>query len=366
MGHYFDYAATSPVCASIGCDVFRTFGNPSSSHAEGAAARRLLEESRRDIAALMCSDPDEVFFTSGATESNCTAVFGACAARARHSKVIVTDDSEHPSVAAPVAQLESRGYTVVRISTRGGRLDTDALRDALSQPVALVSIMAVNNETGAVYDIPAVRREIDRSGCGALLHCDAVQGFLKYGRNGFFTSQCDLMSVSAHKIGGLKGCGALFVRRGGRIPPMLLGGGQEKGFRSGTENTVGIYCFAEAARNFGSSALKGVYEKTLDAVIRAGLSPHIPEAHCYHIISASMPGVRSETLINYLSSVGVYLSASSACSSKKKGNRVLEAFGLTPDEINSAVRISVSPLTGDEDIAALESALLSARERFGK
>lgn len=366
MAYYFDYAATYPTNKKIIEKSFAFTGNPSSPHAFGTETRRAVENARETVAKAMGYKPDEVFFTSGATESNNTAIFGVAAAKKRTCKRIVTDDSQHPSVAEPIKKLEEKGWSVVRVSTRNGVHDPDELTDAFSEPVALACFMTVNNETGAVYDIKQIKKLIDISGCGAHLHVDGVQGFLKLDKPGVYRL-CDSVSVSAHKVGGFKGIGALAVKKGSKIKPFLVGGGQEKGFRSGTENVNGIISFAESIKDWQGEKLPAVYARAFYALKQVPyIDINLPENHCNHIISCVAYGIRSETLINFLSSIGVYCSASSACSARAKGNTVLEAFGLTTDQITSALRISLSPETTDIEIQALKDALLLAGTRLLK
>jgi cysteine desulfurase len=246
---YLDNSATMKPCeeaikaAIMGME---KFGNPSSPHGFGTEASMLLRNARRDLSSIIKCDPSELYFTSGGSESNNTAIIGLAMKNSKHAKRIISTNSEHPSVAEPLAFLEKRGFEVVRLSTKGGKIDIDELRLALSQKTSLVTIMQVNNETGAVYDLEAVRKEIDKSESGAYFHSDCVQSFMKVSAN--FVKYCDAASISAHKIGGIKGCGGLYLKKGIKIDPLILGGGQENGFRSGTENIPGILAFSTAAK----------------------------------------------------------------------------------------------------------------------
>ena len=227
--YYFDSAATAPPCGeavAAAAEAIKEYANPSSLHFAGRAARGIIESARESVARGFGSAPEEVIFTSGGSEGNCQCIFGAAKLRARAAKRIVTTDSEHPSVSEPLALLEKQGFEVVRIPTRGGRLDEAALAKAFSAPVAFASIMLANNETGAVYDIPLVRGYIEKSGCGALLHCDAVQGFLKTDVRGVIRKNCDLASVSAHKVGGLKGVGAVYAKKACGCRPLFSAAGR--------------------------------------------------------------------------------------------------------------------------------------------
>ena len=366
MAHYFDYAATHPTEAAVIQNSFCVTANPSSPHGMGMEARRALEAAREVVAKALYTKAENVYFTSGATEANNTAVFGVCEAKKRFSRRIVTDATQHPSVAEPIKKMEEAGWEVIRISAKGGVHPDAELKAAFSAPVALACFMSLNNETVAVYDIAKIKRYIDISGCGAHLHVDCVQGFLKTDTASLYRL-CDSISVSAHKIGGFKGVGALVLGKNAKIKPYIVGGGQEKGFRSGTENLNGILSFAEAIKLWDNTSLPEIYEKTISALKEVPfLEFNIPEKRCNHIISCVSKGIRSETLINYLSSMGVYCSASSACSSKTKGNTVLEEFGVEKEKIIYALRISISPSVTENDINKLKEALLSADERFNK
>ncbi len=364
---YFDSAATS-IPLSSATDAFlksaAAYGNPSSLHRAGMGAFALLTDARQDIADTLSVSPEELIFTASGTESNNMAIFGIAETRQRHSRRIVTDDSQHPSVSEPLAQLEKRGFEIVTVGTQNGVLDTDALSKALEIPTSIVCVMQANNETGAHYDLKTVRRIVDRSGSGALIHCDAVQGYLKTEDNNEIKQFCDTASVSAHKVGGFKGVGALYVKKGVRIKPLILGGGQERTLRSGTENVAGICAFAAAAKETACRSLtheKELFDFTsqrLRELFGDGkIKLNIPPRHTGHILSASVFGVRSEVMLNALSQKGICISAGSACSSKKKGSRVLKSFGLTDKEIECTVRISFGPHNTREECDFLCSSM---------
>ncbi len=345
---YFDSAATSiPSEQAIEAAkrTFNIYGNPSSVHSAGIQAKRIIDEARRSVAAALYCTPEEVIFTGCGSESNNQAIFGAAKLRARRSKRIITTDSEHPSVSAPISALEADGYEIIRISTKNGKLDLIQLENELKSGAAFVSIMLANNETGAKYDIAAVRRLIDRSGCGALLHCDAVQGFLKTDNPREIAKNCDLASISAHKIGGLKGVGALYIKKGIKLPAFIRGGGQESGFRSGTENVIGIAAFGEACKAFNNE-IRAHITNTRNYLVSLlskseYISLHIPESHIDSIISVSVLGVRSEVMLNALNLHDICVSAGSACSARKGPSGALTAYGLSKEEIESTIRISI-------------------------
>ncbi len=362
---YFDSAATTaPFQTAIDAanNAFSCFGNPSSLHSAGINAKKMLDLARKTIANSLYCKPDEVIFTSGGSESNNQAIFGLANLRIRRSKRIITTDSEHPSVLNPLARLEAEGFEIVKIPTVSGKLDIEYLENALKDGAAFVTVMLANNETGAKYDLAAVRRAIDRSGCGALLHCDAVQGFLKLKNPREISKYCDLASVSAHKIGGLKGVGALYCKSGIKIQPFIHGGGQEKNLRSGTENVAGISAFAAACEEFPKhiSHISALYDRAV-----ALLSQHpeiiklnLPESHIDSILSISVKGVRSEVLLNALDLKGVCISAGSACSARKGPSGALTAFGLSKEEIDGTVRISFGAFNTQEEVDSLVESIL--------
>ncbi|MBR5746315.1 MAG: cysteine desulfurase [Clostridia bacterium] len=347
---YLDHAATTaalPEALAAYVKGIANCGNPSSLHSAGVRAKSALEAARAEVANAFGVTAKEIIFTSGGSESNNAAIRGAYKTHCRRGKRIILSAGEHPSVENPARALaEEYGAEIVFIPTRGGILDTDVLTEALSVPTALVCVMLANNESGAIYDIAAVRRAIDASGTGAHFHCDAVQGFLKCGEYRQIKDYCDTASVSAHKVGGVRGVGALYVKNGVRLPPFILGGGQEGGLRSGTEDLPGICAFAEACKLHGGvkdeeiKALREAFIKTLSEECPFAVF-HIPPKHVEPILSVSFPGVKSEVLLNAASAEGIYISAGSACSAARKGaSRVMEAYGLPNAELESAVRVS--------------------------
>lgn len=368
---YFDSAATSvPFDCAIDAakDILNIYGNPSSVHTAGINAKKALESARKDVAAALYVKPTEIIFTGCGSESNNQAIFGLAKLRARRSKRIITTDSEHPSVSAPIAALEAEGWEIVKIPTRGGELDLAALESALALGAAFVAVMQVNNETGAKYDIAAVRKAIDKSGCGALLHCDAVQGFLKTQDLKEIAKNCDTASISAHKIGGFKGVGALYIKSGIKLPAFIKGGGQESGFRSGTENLLGIAAFASACKAYNGDIrnhISNLYDylcEKLSAIPEVALN--IPKNHCDNILLISALGVRSEVMLNALSAEGVCVSAGSACSARKGVTHAMAAYGLDKPHLESALRISIGAHNTTEDCDILAEKLAQAIKRL--
>ena len=371
---YLDNAATTPVCPEAARAVLDTmteqFGNPSSTHGPGREARKLLKASRETVAAALGAAPGEVFFTAGGTEGDNWAV--RCGARfMRHKgKHIISSAAEHDAIRKSLDALEADGFQVTRLSPGpDGSIAADAVLDALRDDTVLVSLMLVNNETGAVTDIRKISKALEAAGSRALLHTDAVQGFMKIP----FTAKelgADMITVSGHKIHAPKGVGALYVRSGLRLPPLMLGGGQEEGKRSGTENLPGIAAFAAAVKaaladrdagdriaGLRNKAVSLLTEGAPDLVVIGGGAPHI--------LNISLPGYRSEVLLNWLDGKGICVSKGSAC---KRGSRshVLEAMSLPPRVIDGAIRVSLSRLTTEADIDFFCAELLRARDGLYK
>ena len=326
---YFDNGATTPLCAGAierMREAVGLFGNPSSAHLAGRRAEELEERARSAILKALNAPKEKysLIFTSGGTEGNNLAVFGtAYAKKHRNPKILVTD-SEHPCILEPCKRLEGEGFRVARIPTRGGAIDEEAFFAEMDGDVILVSFMTVNNETGAVYDVRPLFEAAKRINPRVLCHTDGVQAFLKIP----FTAKsagADMITVSAHKVHGPKGCGALIVSndvlRRKALLPRLVGGGQEGGLRSGTENTIGIAGFygavEERSARFEEDA-KRMEELRAYVLARLpdGVTANIPERHAPHILSVTLPHIKSETMLNYLSERGICVSAGSACANK--------------------------------------------------
>ncbi len=366
MEHYLDNAATTRVCPEAADAALRamleTYGNPSSTHRAGREARKLLDASRAAVAqALGARDPGEIVFTSCGSESDNWALLSGAEAMKRHGRHIISSLVEHDAIRRSLDLLEDRGYEITRLRPDAtGRVAPESVAEALREDTVLVSLMMVNNETGAVTDIAAVSRVLKAAGSKALLHTDAVQAFRKVPFHARSLG-ADLISVSGHKIHAPKGIGALYIRSGVRLPPRIVGGAQESGLRAGTEPLPQIAAFAAAC------ALDPETDRirALKALTVRLLSEKVPEARFLetdapHILSLSLPGWRSEVLMNYLESKGIYVSKSSAC---KQGRRshVLEALGMRPDVIDGALRVGFSRLNTEDDVEALAQGLAEAR-----
>lgn len=371
---YLDNCATTMVCEEAALCAMRAmtenYGNPSSLHTMGIAAEQTVRSAREQIATGLRCAPDEIYFTSGGTESNNLAVFGAVQALRRRGKRIVTTMIEHPSVARAIDSLEKEGFEVVRLQPAdNGAVAEHDLAEAVTPDTILVSLMLVNNETGAVQPVGAARRAVKAAGAPALIHCDAVQA---YARLPFTPAKLgvDLLSISAHKIHAPKGVGALYVSKSARIRPGTYGGGQEKGLRPGTEPVPGIAAFGEAARlAFARQAEYTGHMAALRADCAAMLQelPFVtinsPVDGAPHILNISVAGVRSETMLHYLASQGIYVSSGSACSKGKKSS-VLAAMHLPDDRIDSALRISFSRYNTKDDVETLARAIEEGAQRL--
>ena len=365
--HYLDYAATTPVPQAVAQAMVEVltedFGNPSAQYEPGRKAAARLEADRRTVAEALGCDSKQLFFTSCGTEGDNWAIRAALWQNRRLGKHIITTAVEHSAVLQCLKDLEQQGYEVTYLKPDSqNRITAAQVADALREDTALVTMMLVNNETGTRYPVEEVAALL--KGRETLLHTDAVQGFLKVP----FTARslgADLITLSGHKIGGPKGIGALYI--GGRIPhprPLLFGGGQEKGLRSGTEATAQVAGFAKAvalrvndleAINSRMAALLTYAREKLSAIPTLQF---VGQADAPHILSLSLPGYPSQNIVNDLSSQGICISAGSACH-QGKASHVLVAMGLPKKVAAGTVRISFGPETCREDIDALYEALLN-------
>ena len=364
--HYLDNSATTPVLPRAAQKAFalmtEEYGNPSSLHTRGFRAREELEAARRTVAGALGAQPEEITFTSGGTESNNLAIFGAAAALRRRGDHIVTSAVEHDSVLNAVAQLEQEGFRVTRLRPDAhGHLDPAALADAVTEKTVLVSLMLVNNETGALHPVEVASRAIRRKKAPALVHVDAVQAF---GKLSFTPARlaADLLTVSGHKVHAPKGVGALYHRRGVHLVPRVFGGGQEKGLRSGTEALPLIAAFGEAVADLPRPEETLPRVQALRDQLLTGLAqlPQVtvnsPDDALPYVVNFSAGPIRAETMLHFLSQQGVYVSAGSACG-KAAPSHVLTAMGLPPERIASALRVSFSRFSTPEDVSALLAAL---------
>lgn len=338
----------------------RDFGNPSSLYGPGLTAEKALKEARKKVMSAMGRRQGSLIFTSGGTEADSMAIFGAAMAGKRRGRRIITSRVEHPAVLEACRRLEEEGFEVIRIGVDGDcRLRMDQLMEAVNEETILITIMQVNNETGAVMPID----EISRHKKNALLHTDAVQAFGKMP----LPEKADLISVSAHKLHGPKGAGALWMGQDVRIPPFLVGGGQEAGMRSGTENVPAIAGFGTAAdlaaREHHAAELKARLLEGLQQI--KDIKINSPKDGCPSVLNVSFLGTRGEVLLHTLEQDGIYVSTGSACSSSKKGrSHVLKAMGLTDQEIEGAVRFSFGRYNTPEEMDLAAEKVKDAVARF--
>lgn len=364
MEVYLDNSATTRCYDEVAQLVYKVlcedYGNPSSMHHKGVEAEHYLRYAREMLSGLLKVSEKEILFTSGGTESDNIALIGTAMAHHRRGRHLVTTKMEHPAILQTMAYLEKQGFEVTYLPVdRTGRISLRDLERAVRQDTILVSIMHVNNEIGSVQPIAEAGELIKRRNPQTLFHVDAVQGFGKF-RIYPSRMHVDLLSVSAHKIHGPKGVGFLYIRDGARVSPILYGGGQQKGMRSGTENVPGIAGLARAAEMVYADLDRDVdrmYE--LRQMLIEGVS-RIEDVRINgcpgregapHIVSLSVRGVRSEVLLHALEEKEIYVSAGSACSSNKPQiSDTLRAIGVERDLLSSTIRFSLSVFTTEEEI----------------
>lgn len=372
---YLDNSATTKMSEAALHAYVKTatevFGNPSSRHAVGQAAHKCLEAARKTILASFDGDGTIVFCASG-TEADNLAIIGRATAKERFKKgKIVAAMGEHSAVRETLSRLERDGFRVAYIPTVGGCLDKEALMRELTPDVFLVTSMTVNNETGAVYDIPMLSRMMRERSPEAVLHIDATQSYLKLPLS-VKTTSASLVTVSAHKVEGPKGVSALYVsrellRKQG-LSPTVFGGGQEGGLRSGTENLPAIASFAAAVTE-GIKSRADFYRHTdslrtriIDGIrkdpVLSEVRPVLPENAAPHILSLTLPAIKSEVMLNFLSAREIMISSGSACSSHAQNlSHALLSFGLTPRDADCTVRVSLGRENTAEEIDTFLSAL---------
>lgn len=366
---YLDNSSTTQPCkeaiSAVNGALCENWANPSSLYGFGVDAETAVQNARKVVSKRLCCRDDEIVFTSCGSESNNTAIFGGAYKNIKRGRKIVTTAIEHPSVLEPMKRLESEGFEVVYLKPdKSGKISESDLESAIDEKTALVSIMLVNNETGAIMPVSAAARIIKEKNSPALLHCDAVQAFGKLPFN-VINLGVDMLSISGHKIHAPKGVGALYIKKGVVIRPFLLGGGQEKGMRSGTENVPFICGMGAAATALGNieNNLKKISELqdyAKSELEKTGVvTVNSPIDALPYILNISVLGYRSETLLHFLEKDGIFVSSGSACS-KGAGSHVLNAMGLDSKRVDSALRISFSRFNCREDVDVLVSAIVKA------
>lgn len=369
---YLDNAATTPVLFEASQRVLdaltRTYGNPSSPHAKGLEAERIVKDARRTLASTLGAHPGEIVFTSGGTEANALALKGAAWAYARRGKHVITTSIEHSSILNACRDLGEQGFRITHVRVNSdGLVDPHEVAQAVDDETTLVSVMAVNNEVGTVQPLKAIADAIRAVKPDVLFHVDGVQAYLK---QAIIPAQTgiDLFTISGHKVHAPKGIGALYVRRGVRLAPLFGGGDHEGGLRSGTENVPAIAGFAAAVeelvqgqegRRQHLARLKEIFLNELESLPDVWVNGP-QEGGADHIINVSFPGVRGEVLVHELSGRQVYVATGSACSSRRPTSHVLEALRLPPKRLESAIRVSFSFLTTEDEVRCGAQAICSA------
>ncbi|WP_418747038.1 cysteine desulfurase family protein [Frisingicoccus sp.] len=386
---YLDNAATTKVYPSV-CEkmvevMSKDYGNPSSLHMKGFAAEQYVKEARKTIASVMKVDEKEIVFTSGGTESNNMAIIGAAMANKRRGKHLITTSIEHASVYNPFIWLEGQGFEVTYLPVDNhGIVSTEALEGALRDDTILVSVMAVNNEIGTIQPLDEIGAVIKKKSPEILFHVDAIQGF---GKIEIYPSKLriDLMSVSGHKLHGPKGIGFLYIKNKVKVQPLILGGGQQKDMRSGTENVPGIAGLGEAVcrvfENFKDKQ-RNLYTlreqfvsrlEQMDGVKINGFAHQVSDVNLHqgpapHVVSASFEDIRAEVLLHALEERGIYVSSGSACSSNHPAiSGTLKAIGTERKFLDATIRFSLCYDTTEEELntcCEVLEALLPMLRRF--
>lgn len=368
MEAYLDNSATTR-CSDRACQLMvdlltKDYGNPSSLHMKGIEAERFVETAKKKIAKTLRVSEKEIIFTSGGTESNNLAIIGAAMANRRAGNHIITTSIEHASVENPMEFLKEQGFEITYLSVdENGIISLEELEEAVTEQTILVSMMQVNNEIGAIEPVAEAAELIKKKNPDTLIHVDAIQS---YGKMYIYPKKLgiDMLSVSGHKIHGPKGSGFLWVKEKTKLKPLILGGGQQKGMRSGTENVPAIVGLGEAAEEIYENLdekrahLYGLKQRFIDGIEKlegTHVNGKTGEDSAPHIVSVSFEGIRSEVLLHSLEDRGIYVSSGSACSSnnhagKQKGSKTLRNIHLKENLLDSTLRFSFSVHTTEEEI----------------
>ena len=373
---YFDNCATTKPCEqaikAAEAALRDTWGNPSSLHKMGISSESLVNHARSIIARALNAEDNEITFTSGATESNNTAIFSAALTKGKRRRKIIITAFEHPSVSSPIKRLEEQGFEIVRIfPEKDGVINPSDVLSKIDSNTLLVSLMLVNNETGVITDVSKIFKAVKMMDKDIYTHTDAVQGFMKININSK-AMYADMISISGHKAYAPKGIGALYIKKGVNLLPFIVGGGQESGRRSGSESTVLINAFGAAVNahindigsRFDKASLLKEYLrdriKDVDGVYLHEFKNSLP-----YINSVTVERYKSETLLHFLESKDIYVSSGSACSKGKK-SEVLKAFGYNDSELESTLRISFCADNTTEQIDEFIDAIKEARQSLVK
>lgn len=364
MEAYFDNSATTKVTDSVKDIVIKTmvedYGNPSSMHMVGVEAEKYIKTAQENIAKILKVNEKEIYFTSGGTEGNNLAIVGVAEANKRSGNKIITTAVEHASVASPMKYLEKEGYNVVYLPVdQYGVVSMEALQEEMSEDTILVSVMYVNNEVGAIQPVSEIGKYIKTVNPKVVFHVDAIQAFGKMEIRPK-KENIDILTVSGHKIHGPKGSGFIYIKKNTKINPIISGGGQQDGMRSGTENVPGIAGIGQAAKDCYDDLEQNVQTMTelkdylIDKLSETeGITVNSRKGSegAPHIVSVSVKGVRSEVLLHALEDKGIYISAGSACSSNRPSvSRTLKAMNIEKDLLESTVRFSFSKFNKKEEI----------------
>lgn len=364
MEAYFDNSATTKVTDSVKDIVIKTmvedYGNPSSMHMVGVEAEKYIKTAKENISKILKVDEKEIYFTSGGTEGNNLATVGVAEANNRSGNKIITTEIEHSSVASPMKYLEKEGYDVVYLPVDNfGVVDMEALKKEMSEDTILVSVMYVNNEVGAIQPIGEIGKFIKTINPKVVFHVDAIQAFGKMEIKPK-KENIDILTVSGHKIHAPKGSGFIYIKKNTKINPIISGGGQQDGIRSGTENVPGIAGIGQAAKDCYDNLEQNVQRMTelkdylidrLSEIEGVTINSRKGSEGAPHIVSASFRGVRSEVLLHALEDKGIYVSAGSACSSNRPSiSRTLKAMDIDKELLGSTIRFSFSEFNSKEEI----------------
>lgn len=356
---YLDNSSTTKpieeVLYVLNSSIFKYYGNPSSLHTKGIEAERLIKDAREVIASVLGVSENEIYFTSGATESNNLAILGTAEATIRRGKTIVTTAIEHPSVMDCLNYLEKKGYIIKRLlpENESNEYTAKQFYDAVDEDTVLVTAMMVNNETGLILPVNEIAKAVKQKNMNTYFHTDAVQGFMKIPVK-LKNSDIDMLSLSGHKIGAIKGIGVLYKKRRTRILPIIHGGGQQDNLRSGTEPVPAILALSKAVEvNDKNLKVNMNYYKELNQYLADKLcdikeiSINSNDNCANHILSFSVYGIRSEIMLHFLEESDIYVSSGSACS-KGKQSYVLEGLGISKEAGDETLRVSFCPSTSKD------------------